>query len=290
MSLARTSALLAFILTLAHPLAHAQTTFATITGAVVDASGAVIPKAKIVATNVETGVKTATESNQAGDYTIAQLKEGAYEVRAEAAGFKEFVARDLVLVARDERRLDIRLELGAVGARIEVTAGATLIETESGRISDTKNANTIKEIPLNSRNMYTFLALTPGLVAGTGGEAIILGSGDNQTHWSIDGTTFDDGIQSSLGPIGNHLEWIQEIRVDVSSNTAEFGPLGQVTVISKSGSNQLHGSGFDYYSTPWFRARNPFALARTSGITHLFGYSVGGPVYIPKVYDGRNKT
>ncbi len=290
--MSRTSALLsgALILILAHRPAYSQTTFASITGAVVDASGALIPKAKIVATNVETNVKTAAESNQAGDYTIAQLKEGTYEVRAEASGFKEFVARDMVLVARDERRLDIRLELGAVGARIEVTAGATLIETESGRISDTKNANTIKEIPLNSRNMYTFLALTPGLVAGTGGEAIILGSGDNQTHWSIDGTTFDDGIQSSLGPIGNHLEWIQEIRVDVSSNTAEFGPLGQVTVISKSGSNQLHGSGFDYYSTPWFRARNPFALARTSGITHLFGYSVGGPVFIPKVYNGKNKT
>src|SRR5579862_3600083 len=197
MSHVRTVALLAVALVpfLTRPAAYSQTTFATITGAVVDASGAVIPKAKITATNVETNVTTAAESNAAGDYTIAQLREGTYEVRAVASGFKEFVARDTVLVARDERRLDIRLELGAVGSRIEVTAGATLIETESGRISDTKNANTIKEIPLNSRNMYTFLALTPGLVAGTGGEAIILGSGDNQTHWSIDGTTFDDGIQ-----------------------------------------------------------------------------------------------
>jgi hypothetical protein len=281
---------LATLVLLLCPALHAQTTFATLTGSVVDASGAVIPRARITARNLETNVKTTTESNAAGDYTIAQLKEGNYEVRAAAAGFNEWLARDLVLVARDERRLDIRLELGSLGTKVEVTAGATLIETETARISDSRSALTIKEIPLNSRNMYTFLALTPGLVAGSGGEVIIAGSGDNQTHWAIDGTTFDDGIQSSIGPIGNHLEWIQELHVDVANNTAEFGPLGHVTVISRSGTNQLHGSGFDYYSTPWFRARNPFALARATGVSHLYGFSVGGPVYFPKIYNGKNKT
>src|ERR1700688_5023276 len=154
MSNVRVLAFLAAVFALSSPAAYSKTTFASITGAVVDSSGAVVPKAAITATNVETNVKTTVESNHAGDYTISQLKEGTYEVRAGAPGFKEFLARDMVLVARDKRRLDIRLEVGAIGSRVEVNAGATLIETETARVSDTKNALTMKQIPLNSRNMY----------------------------------------------------------------------------------------------------------------------------------------
>src|SRR4029077_3528559 len=93
-----------------------------------------------------------------------------------------------------------------------------------------------------------------------------------------------------LGPLGNYTEWIQEIRDHIAHNSAEFGPLGHATIISKSGSNELHGSAKDYNSTPFFRARNPCALARTTGVSHLYAVNGGGPVYIPKAYDGRNKT
>jgi hypothetical protein len=281
---------LAVALVLLSPAAYSQTTFATITGVVVDATGAVIPNAKITATNVATNVKTAAVSNQAGNYTIAQLQEGAYEVVAEAAGFKEFVVRDVALVARDERRLDIGMEVGAVGSKVEVTAGATLIETETPRLGDTRTALQIKQLPLNTRGMYAFLALAPGVLAGNSGAVKIAGSDDNQSHWTVDGTTFDDGVGSFLGPIGNYVEWMQEIKIDLANNTAEFGALGQVTIISKSGTNQVHGSAQDYYSTPVFRARNPFALARTTGVNHLYGGSVGGPVWFPRFYNGKNKT
>lgn len=273
--------------------AGAQTTFASITGTVTDASGAVVPKAQITAINVETNIRTAAESNEAGNYTIAQLKEGTYTLRAQAAGFKEFVAQSIILVARDLRRVNVTLEVGSVETAVEVTAGATLIETETARISDTKNAEVMKTLPLNSRSIWAILALSPNVLqAGSGSSTIrFAGSGSNQAHWAIDGVTMSDGVdETQIGPLANYIESFEQIKLDISNNTAEFGTIGQVTMISKSGTNAVHGNAFDYYSTPWFRARNPFALARGAGISHIPGGSIGGPVRLPHIYDGRNRT
>ncbi len=273
-------------------LLQAQTTFATVTGSVVDATGAVIPGVKVTARNSATGTETSATSNDAGIYTLAQLREGEYTVTARGSGFKEFVAQKVVLVARDMRRLDVTLEVGALETRVEVSAGATLIETETARISDTKTADVLKSIPLNTRGIWAFLALSPNVLQAAGSSTIrFAGSGSNQSHWAIDGTTMSDGVdETQIGPLANYIESFQEIKLDISNNTAEFGTIGQVTMISKSGTNALHGNIFDYYSTPWFRARNPFALARGTGIGHTPGGSVGGPVYIPKIYNGKDKT
>jgi hypothetical protein len=272
--------------------AMSQTTFATITGTVVDPTGGVVANAAVEATHLETNIKTRTTSNESGNYTLAQLREGTYELRAQAPGFKEFVAQNIVLVARDIRRVDVTLQVGAVDTRVEVSAGATLIETETARIGETQDAYALKSLPLNTRGIWAFLALAPNVLqAGAGSTIRFAGSRGNQSHWSIDGTTMSDGVdETQIGPLANYIESFQEIKIDVSNNTAEFGTIGQVTMISKSGTNELHGNVFDYYSTPWFRARNPFALVRGSGISHTPGGSVGGPVYLPKVYDGRNRT
>ena len=270
-----------------------QTTFASITGAVMDSSGAAVPKARIVATHNETGIRTTAESNEFGMYTIAQLKEGAYAVRVHAPGFRESVTQNIVLVARDVCRLDITLEVGSVETSVTVTGGATLIETETARILDTKTAVVLKSLPLNTRGIWAFLALAPNVLQAGGGSSTIrfAGSRTNQSNWSIDGVTFADGVSNTqIGPLANYIESFQEIKMDIANNTAEFGTIGQVTMISKSGANDLHGNVFDYYSTPWFRARNPFALTRSSGVGHTPGGSVGGPIFLPKLYDGRNRT
>jgi hypothetical protein len=270
-----------------------QTTFATITGTVHDPAGAVVPGVTITVTNTATNIQTSTQSNDAGVYTLPQLKEGSYTLRAKGAGFRDYVAQDIVLVARDYRRVDIRLEVGTVETSVEVRAGATLIETESARISDTKSAEILKSIPLNTRGIWAFLSLSPNVLQASGGSSTIrfAGSRTNQSHWSIDGTTMSDGVsETQIGPLANYIESFQEIKVDVSNNTAEFGSIGQVTMISKSGTNQFKGNVFDYYSTPWFRARNPFALARGTGVSHALGFTGGGPVLIPKLYNGRDKT
>ncbi|MCX6621886.1 MAG: carboxypeptidase-like regulatory domain-containing protein [Acidobacteria bacterium] len=220
---------LAVLLSATIGILHGQTTFASITGAVVDASGAVVPNATVTATNTGTNIKTTVKSNEAGNYTIAQLNQGTYNVRAEAAGFKSYVAEGVRLVARDVRRVDVKLELGDIATTVEVKGGATLIET--------------------------------------------------------------DGVDNTqTGPLANYIESFQEVQIDLSNNSAQFGSIGQVTIISKSGTNELHGTIFDYYSTPWFRAKGYFDSARATGIRHAPGGGIGGPVWLPKIYNGKNRT
>src|SRR5512135_528522 len=140
------------LLLLALPLtAYSQTTFATVTGTVTDPQGGVIPGATVTATNVETQITTTAVSNEAGNYTLAQLKEGTYTLKCEVTGFKSFVAEGVVLVARDVRRVDFKLEVGGVNTSIEVTAGATLIETDTARIANTKDTQVLNTLPTNSR-------------------------------------------------------------------------------------------------------------------------------------------
>src|SRR5437667_3683747 len=272
--------------------AHSQTIFATITGTVTDATGAVVPNVSLSATNKLTGIKTATKSNEAGIFTLAQLNEGTYSVTAAAAGFRTFTLQNVTLQARDVRRVDVKLEVGAVNTAIEVMGGATLIETETPRISNTQTSLVLHTIPLNSRGLYASRALAPGLQQQPGSSVIRFGgSRVNENNWSIDGTTFSDGVDNTqTGPLANYIESFQEVKIDLSNNSAEFGAVGQVTVVSKSGTNQLHGSVFDYYSTPGFRARSFFSSARQTGIQHFPGGAIGGPVWIPKIYNGRNKT
>jgi len=270
-----------------------QTTFASITGSVVDSTGAAIAGVEITATHAETGVSAAAASNNTGVFTIAQLREGDYVVRARSAGFKEFLARNVALASREVRRMDIRLEVGTVETSVEVSAGASLIETETARISDTRGANVLKALPHGNRSLWSFLGLSPQVLkaGGTSSTIRFAGSRANQADYSIDGTTIaNPNDATQITPLVAHVEAFQEVRVDVANNTAEFSTLGQVTVISKTGTNNLHGSAFNYYTTSAFRARNPFALQRDSGIVHYPGASLGGPVMIPKLHDGRNRT
>ncbi|HUS06692.1 MAG TPA: TonB-dependent receptor [Bryobacteraceae bacterium] len=271
--------------------ADAQTTFATITGTVTDAAGAVIPKAEIEATHVASNYSYKTQSNEVGNFTLAQLREGEYILQATAAGFNSFEAKEIRLAARDVRRIDVSLTVGAVQTSVQVTAGATVIETETARISDTRSAYVIKALPL-VRFGWNLMAASPGVTTSTEGSwRRFAGSGLNQSSVSIDGISIDD-LQggNQISPLVASVDSYAEIRVDSVNNTAEFGTVGNVTVVSKSGTNEFHGTAFDYYSTPWFRARNPFALQRGTGVSHSPGGSVGGPVFIPKLYNGRNKT
>lgn len=293
MTLLQGPATIAFLFMLVSAIcAPAQTTFATITGTATDSSGAIVPDVNVIVTHVTTRIQTAARSNDEGVFTISQLREGPYVLRATKGGFKEFVVQAIDLVARDYRRVDIQLEVGSIDTAVEVRGGATLIETETARISDTRDVAQLRDMPLNSRSIWAQLALVPNVLqAATGNTVRFSGSRSNQGNWSIDGTTMSDGVDGTqIGPLAQYVESFQEIRIDSSNNTAEFGTIGQVTMISKSGTNQFHGSLFDYYSTPWFRARSPFAPARPTGISHLPGGSAGGPVYIPGVYDGRNRT
>jgi hypothetical protein len=274
------------------PTAQSQSTFASITGIVTDSSGAAVPGAKIVAKNVATNVERTTTSNEVGNYTVAQLIEGTYTLTATASGFKAFAVQNIVLASRDLRRVDVMLEVGALETTVEVAAGATLIETETARVGDLKRTEQLQRLPFNTRSTWAFISLSPGVLQAAGTSTIrYSGSTSNQAHYTIDGITMSDAdTGTQMGPLNNFLEWIQEMKLDIANNTAEFGTLGQVTMISKSGTNDLHGSVLDYWSTKAFRARSPFQLQPPTGTSHWPGFSIGGPIYLPKIYDGRNRS
>ncbi len=189
------------------------------------------------------------------------------------------------------RRVDVRLEIGAVDTKVSVTAGATLIETETPRIGDTKSANLLSTLPLNTRSMSTWLNMVPTVnpMVGTS-RARFAGSRGGQENYSIDGISVNSHQANSLGAMMGFMESFEEARLDSTNNSAEYGTVGQYSMISKSGSNQLHGSAFDYYASAALSARNPFSLTRQSFVRHSPGTSVSGPVYIPGVYNGRNRT
>src|ERR1019366_10773804 len=284
---------LASMLFLLQGSVFAQTTFATITGNVTDRTGLPLVGAKIGTIQVETGYKHETQSNERGVYTFADLLEGTYTVTVTASGFHESKMDGVKLASREIRRLDFKMEIGEVSSSIEVhEEGAALIETETARISQSRSAEELKDLPLNTRSVTAFLALVPGVGQATTVPSTyrFAGSRRNQSEFTIDGISNVTSNGTQASPLTNYIESFDEARIDIVDNAADTGAIGQVTVVSKSGTNTLHGSAFDYYGTPVFRARDPFALQRPSGISHRPGFSLGGPVYVPRVYHGRNKT
>jgi Carboxypeptidase regulatory-like domain len=271
----------------------AQTTFATITGAVTDPTGSALVGAKIEAVHVQSGYKYDAQANESGVYTLSNLREGAYDIKIAAPGFRESRTQGLTLVSREIRRLDVKMEVGEVTTSVEVQAqGAAVIETETARISQTRTSQELKDLPLNTRSVTAFLALVPGVGQATTVTSTyrFAGSRRNQSEFTIDGISNVTSNGTQASPLTNYIESFDEARIDIVDNAADTGAIGQVTVVSKSGTNTLHGSAFDYYGTPVFRARDPFALQRPSGISHRPGFSVGGPVYVPRVYNGHNRT
>src|SRR5688572_9099883 len=284
------AALSLVLVTLTPAAITAQTTFATITGTVTDSSGAVVRGAAVSATNVETSVVTKTTTNDDGVYTVGQLREGPYLLSITASGFREFIATDVVLVTRDLRRIDAVLQTGGFEAAVKVVAGSTPIELETARVSDVRTADQLRTLPLNDPDVYSTLAITP-MMSFRGGTYTFAGSKLNQAQFAIDGTSMSDGVNDlPIGPLANYIESFKEVKVDLANNSAESASLGQVTIVSKSGTNRFQGAVFDYYQSPMFRVKNPFSMRRSAGVIHFPGLALGGPAVIPRLYDGHGRT
>ena len=272
--------------------AGAQSTFATLTGTITDASGAAVPGADIEALNTGTGYKYTAKSNEAGIYTIANLLEGTYRLRATAQGFQEFVAENVILLARDIRRIDVQFQVGQVATTVEVSAGVTLIETETARIADTRTRETMVDMPLSLRRAWDFIQLSPNVSKTKSGFTMRFGgSRTRQGDVTVDGVSISNVFGGQItGVVSDRTESYQEIRLEVAGGTAENPGIGQMAVVTRSGTNQVRGEAFLYYTSPGLQARNPFATASTGSIEWVPGGSLGGPVYLPKLYDGRNRT
>ncbi|MBL8229823.1 MAG: TonB-dependent receptor [Bryobacterales bacterium] len=273
-------------------LSLAQSTSATLTGIVTDPTGAAVPGVALEARDINTGYVYKAASNETGQYTISDLRNGTYVLRAKASGFQEAVVDGIILTGLDNRRIDISMKVGSVDTIVEVQGGATLIETESARISDVKNRETLRALPLTLRRAWDYFTLSPQVnKTAVGFQVSFAGSRQNQGAANIDGTTIArSGGGYASGPLLDRTESFEELRMDISGSSAEFGTVGQTTLISRAGNNEFHGTFSDYYSTTAFRVRNPFATERASGVAHRFTFSAGGPIWIPRIYDGRNRT
>ncbi len=203
--------------------AAGQTTFATMTGMITDPQGAAVSGAQVTATLISSNYQYKTRSNELGYYTLGQLLQGEYTLSVEMPGFSRTQIKDILLTANEQRRVDVQLSLSGVSTAVEVSATTAPIETESARISDTKLASQIKNLPLNTRSLWTFVGQNPGIVQAASGTATrrFSGSRNNQSDASVDGITISNGRDGTqITPLVNYVESFQEVLVDMGNNSA----------------------------------------------------------------------
>jgi hypothetical protein len=271
----------------------------TITGTVTDPTGAAIVAAKVTVLNTATGAKLDTVTNNSGQYTAVNLVAGNYEVMLDAAGFKRSVRSGIVLQVSDVLRVDGRLELGSTAESVEVTAAVSQLQTESPEVSTAINNKALLALPLSfagGRHAENFAFSTAPGVQGSGFTSHINGSTGFSKETLVDGATVtvNQSGDATAGYVS--LEALQEVKIQTSGLSAEFGRTqgGVFNYIMKSGANQIHGSAFGALRNEALNA-NSFAnnfrgVARPLDRKQNYAFSFGGPVVIPKLYNGHNKT
>jgi hypothetical protein len=288
-------ALLSVIFSLS--VAVAQSTFGTILGTVKDNSGAVVPNAKVKVTDTDENTSREVTANGNGDYEFVNTKPSHYKLEVTAAGFQPFTATELSLVARQTLRIDVNLQLGQVATQVQVEATAGVITTDTSTVQSSLDGNALLTLPGNVRGAggstspYALIAALPGVQPDDSGGFSIQGGIASMSQFSVDGISITNvGGNQPLNEAFPSMESIAEIKVQGVGNTAEFAEVGDVTTISKSGTNEIHGGLFWYHHNSALDATAFGQLTKPSLISNDFGASMGGPVLIPKLYNGKNKT
>ncbi len=277
---------------------HAQSIQGSILGSVRDNTGSAVPNAAVVVTDTDTSVRTTVTTDAAGNYQALNLTADHYSVQVTAPGFETKLVNGLALTARQELREDVTLAIGTVGTEVTVNGGdAGVIATDSPTIDASLPAVEVRDLPANYRasvsgtSPLSIIQVLPGVQADNNGNFSVQGGLPFQTEVSVDGVTVQNSTSNTplpdAFPSGDS---IAEIRVDGVLNNAEFGQPGEVTTITKSGTNNLHGTVFYYHQDSGEQAKPFGALAKPKLVTNDFGASIGGPVFIPKLYQGRDRT
>ncbi|HZT28817.1 MAG TPA: TonB-dependent receptor [Bryobacteraceae bacterium] len=280
----------------------AQSGTATISGQVKDASGAVIPGASITVVDTDTNVARTTQSNAEGFYSVPNLIPGRYKVTAESAGMKNLERSGIVLRVGDRIALDLMMEVGSQSEHVTVSGEAPLLrstDVESGLVIDNRR---ISELPQYDRNPLAFALLTPNVNSvnseneGYSSDFRINGGRTAQAEYFVDGTPVTTGYLHDIPPSVPGMEAVGEFKVLTNGLSAEYGRLsgGAVTLVTRSGTNDFHGSLYEFFRNDKLNANdwNSNFFGQPKGVFHdnVFGFAVGGPVWIPKVYRGRDKT
>lgn len=300
--MARRLLTVSFLLAIAVAPAAAQITTGTILGTVKDPSGAVVPQARIVVRNLETGLTRTITTNASGAYILPELPLGHYTLRAEAPGFSTFVQTGLELHVQQNLRVDIALRVGKATQQVTVTGAPPLVNTVNATRSTVINNTTVVEMPLNGRYFNQLANLVPGVSPGipgttlqtlfAGGEAVwSYGQRDTSNEWNMDGASMNVGVYNWNG-FNPPIDAIQEFTVQTGMYPAQFGfqAGANVNIAIKSGTNHLHGTLYDFLRNDAFDARDFFSATVPKLTQNQFGATIGGPVVLPKIYNGRDKT
>jgi len=289
------------------PLLVAQTGLATLTGTITDPSGAVVANAPIKAVHVDTGTVLTGVTSATGNYSIGQMPIGRYQITVESTGFKTFRRDGVTLAAAQTLRLDVAMEVGATSESVTVNADASLLKTESGELTQNITVSQMQNLPLlpvngatgalaafGFRDPYGLAQLLPGVQYTANNQMVINGMGTATVQYRVDGQ--NSGLTGNLNVFTQFtqpsVDSVQEVAVQTSNFAAEFGTVGGgiFNVTMKSGTNSLHGSAYDYAVNEVLNAHQPFTHLRDNDRRHDFGVTVGGPVVLPKLYDGKNKS
>ena len=280
----------------------------TIFGTVKDTTGAIIPSAGVVATNTGTQARTAGSVLGDGSFTL-KVPPGLYDVKIDAAGFKGSIVQGISVQVNTQSRADAILGSGDATEIITVAAVNNNVDTTTSTLKETIGEQTIEDAPLNGRNPLSLILLVPGVTRdpnanvtsgatypGASGVSIN-GNRSNTTNYILDGSNDNDNYTNAPNPLPNP-DALREFSVQTNNFSAEFGrlPGGVVNAVTKSGENRIHGSAFEYVRNNFFNAANHFASV-SNGVKsddglkrHQFGGTFGGPVFIPHLYDGRDKS
>ena len=276
----------------------AQSDRGTITGTIADPAGAVIPNASIEVKNSETGAVYQAASTATGNYTLAQLPAGVYQLAVSMSGFKQYIRTGITVPVAQTLRIDIQLEVGNISETVTVSADAPLLKTESGEMSHNVSTDRLDDLPiLNTaaglRNPYAVTQLIAGTTFIPNAVVRVNSSPGNTQSLRIEGQDATNGLWSTTqGMTQPGVDSIEEFAIQTSNFAAEFGQAGGglFNVTMRSGTNQLHGSAYEYLVNEAFNARQPFLNVKPRSRRHDYGFTLGGPVYIPKVYNGHDKT
>lgn len=287
--------------------AFSQTGQGTLQGLIRDAAGASVPEAKVAVIASSTGVPREVLSNAEGRFVVPFLLPGEYEIRVEKTGFRIYQQRGIKLDVQQNLTLDIQLPVGDITTTVEVNAAAPPLDTGSSTVSTTLGNKFVNDLPLIGRSVIGLANLLPGVLppqgsAGSGGGygPTIGGGRTGSGDIRVDGTSMmlsdaNNGILVMGGTLPN-VDAVQEFSVVVNTLAAEYGRSGSgaILIASKSGTNSLHGSLYDFFRNNKLNANNFFSNRAGGSLasfnSHQFGFSVGGPVWLPKLYNGRNRT
>src|SRR6267378_2575980 len=278
--------------------ANGQAAYGTIIGTASDPSGAGVPNAQVTATDTEKGVSQTTTSNDSGNYTLSNLIPGNYKVTIEAKGFKTFIQENLPVIVGSSTTLNATLQVGAVGEIVTVDSAPPLIETDRAAVSTDLTSEQVVSLPILDRNFTALELLLPGAAKNPwqhgqtenpqGGIQIATnGQLFSGTNFMIDGMDNNDPVLGII-VINPAIDSVQGFNATTSNFDAEFSQAGGVVVQveTKSGTNQIHGSGFEFFRNNIFQARDPFNQPTTVPTVHWnqFGGSLGGPIRKDKMF------